>query len=119
MFFDGLSAFEKGAVFCAMDSANEKSEMRPSVKLMLKYYKNVHFDKEGFLYVTGRKKNVIVTKNGKNIFPEEVEYYLNKSDYIAEVMVYGLEEENGETVVCADIFPDFAMIEAHFGETSL
>ncbi len=77
-----------------------------------------YFDKEGFLYVTGRKKNVIVTKNGKNIFPEEVEYYLNKSDYIAEVMVYGLEEENGETVVCADIFPDFAMIEAHFGETT-
>lgn len=49
MFFDGLSDFEKGAVFCAMDSANEKSEMRPSVKLMLKYYKNGHFDKEGFL----------------------------------------------------------------------
>ena len=49
MFFDGLSDFEKGAVFCAMDSANEKSERRPSVKLMLKYYKNGNFDKEGFL----------------------------------------------------------------------
>ena len=49
MFLDGLSNFEKGAFFCAMDSANEKSNMRPSVKLMLKYYKNGHFDKEGFL----------------------------------------------------------------------
>lgn len=49
MFLDGLSNFEKGAFFCAMDSANAKSNMRPSVKLMLKYYKNGHFDKEGFL----------------------------------------------------------------------
>lgn len=49
MFLDGLSNFEKGAFFCAMDSANVKSNMRPSVKLMLKYYKNGHFDKEGFL----------------------------------------------------------------------
>lgn len=49
VFFDGLFDFEKGAVFCAMDSANAKSNMRPSVKLMLKYYKNGHFDKEGFL----------------------------------------------------------------------
>ena len=49
MFFDGLSDFEKGAVFCAMDSVGKSNDMRPSVKLMLKYYKNGHFDKEGFL----------------------------------------------------------------------
>ena len=77
-----------------------------------------YMDKDGFLYVTGRKKNVIVTKNGKNIFPEEVEYYLSKSEYIQEVMVYGYEEEGGETVVCADIYPDFALIREHFGETT-
>ena len=76
-----------------------------------------YFDQDGFLYITGRKKNVIVTKNGKNIFPEEAEFYLCKSDYISECMVYGLEdEENGETIVCADIFPDYDAIEESFGK---
>jgi long-chain acyl-CoA synthetase len=66
-----------------------------------------YFDKDGYLYITGRKKNVIVTKNGKNIFPEEVEFYLNKSPYIAEVVVTGVEDEaTGESVVWAEIFPD-------------
>jgi long-chain acyl-CoA synthetase len=73
-------------------------------------------DGDGFLYVTGRKKNVIVTKNGKNIFPEEVEYYLLKSPYIEEAVVWGKEEgRGGDTVICADIFPDFASIEKDCG----
>jgi long-chain acyl-CoA synthetase len=74
-----------------------------------------YFDAEGFLYLTGRKKNVIVTKNGKNIFPEEVEYYLMKSVYIAEVVVWGKDETSGDTVICADIFPDFPEIRQRFG----
>jgi len=75
-----------------------------------------YFDEDGFLYITGRKKNVIVTKNGKNIFPEEVEFYLNKSDYIAEVLVWGLEDEKtGDTIVQAEIFPDFPALEEKFG----
>ncbi|MDO4552678.1 MAG: AMP-binding protein [Bacillota bacterium] len=78
-----------------------------------------YLDKDGFLYVTGRKKNVIVTKNGKNIFPEEVEFYLSKHDYISEVMVYGLEEEKtGDTIVCAEIFPNFSAIEQEKGQLS-
>ncbi len=69
------------------------------------------FDEEGFLYITGRKKNVIVTKNGKNIFPEEVEYYLNKSDAIKECMVWGKnEDKNEDTLVCADIVVDMGFI---------
>lgn len=69
------------------------------------------FDKDGFLYVTGRKKDVIVTKNGKNIFPEEVEFYLLQSPYIAEAVVWGFDDEKmGDTVVCADIFPDYNYI---------
>jgi long-chain acyl-CoA synthetase len=67
--------------------------------------------KNDFYLITGRKKNVIVTKNGKNVFPEEVEAYLNKSPYILESMVYGKDSENGlETIVCAQIVPDFDAI---------
>jgi long-chain acyl-CoA synthetase len=46
-------------------------------------------DDEGFLYVKGRVRNLIVTANGKNVYPEEVEQELLKSPYIEEVMVYG------------------------------
>jgi long-chain acyl-CoA synthetase len=46
-------------------------------------------DDEGFLYIKGRLKNLIVTANGKNVYPEEVEPELLKSPYIEEVMVYG------------------------------
>ena len=61
-------------------------------------------DKEGFLHVTGRKKNVIVTKNGKNIFPEELEYILNKSDFIKESVVWGKEDPaSGELYINAEI----------------
>lgn len=71
-----------------------------------------YFDNEGFLYITGRKKNVIVTKNGKNIFPEEVEYYLNKSDYVKECLVWGKDDEEDEDIlVCAEIVPDEEYLE--------
>lgn len=75
-----------------------------------------YFDNDGFLYIAGRKKNVIVTKNGKNIFPEEVEFYLGKSPYIAEVLVSGTEDpKSGETVVCAEILPDLERIGEDIG----
>lgn len=78
-----------------------------------------YFDEEGFLYVCGRKKNVIVTKNGKNIFPEEVEYYLMLSKYIEEVIVYGTtDSRSGDTIIRADIFPDFAAIAEDKGQLS-
>ena len=78
-----------------------------------------YFDKDGFLYISGRKKNVIVTKNGKNIFPEEVEFYLNKSDYIQEVVVWGTDDErSGDTVVCAEIFPDYGYVQEQHGKLS-
>jgi len=68
-------------------------------------------DSEGFYYITGRSKNVIVTKNGKNIFPEEVESYLNKSPYVFESLVCGkIDESTGETYVSAQIVPNFEAI---------
>lgn len=61
-------------------------------------------DDEGYLSVCGRKKNVIVTKNGKNIFPEELEYELNQSPYVKESVVWGKEdEEKGELYINAEI----------------
>lgn len=70
-------------------------------------------DEKGFIYITGRKKNIIVTKTGKNIFPEEVEAYLNKSPYIKESLVSGREnDKNDETIVVAQIVPDMDAIKA-------
>ena len=69
------------------------------------------FDSDGFLYISGRKKNVIVTKNGKNIFPEEVEYYLTGNPYIEEVLVHGVEDERtGDIIVKAEIYPNYELI---------
>ena len=73
-------------------------------------------DKDGFLYITGRKKNVIVTKNGKNIYPEDIELYLNQSPYILESLVYGVDDpEHDETRVCAQIVPRMEYFEEELG----
>ena len=68
-------------------------------------------DDNGYLYITGRCKSVIVTKNGKNIYPEEVEYYLNDSPLISEAIVLGIKKENDDdTYVNAQIFPNIEAI---------
>lgn len=68
-------------------------------------------DENGFLYITGRCKSVIVTKNGKNIYPEEIEAYLNDNPLISESLVLGVQKENDdETYVNAQIFPNIEAI---------
>lgn len=68
-------------------------------------------DENGYLYITGRCKSVIVTKNGKNIYPEEVEYYLNDNPLIFEALVQGIQEDDDdETYVKAQIYPNLEVI---------
>ena len=77
-------------------------------------------DDNGFLYITGRCKTVIVTKNGKNIYPEEIEEYLNQSDVVQECMVLGVNYENDdETYVNAQIFPNMEYLQEKLGNVTL
>ena len=74
-------------------------------------------DKDGFLYITGRSKNVIVTQNGKNIYPEEIELLLSKYTEIKECMVYGKEVEGEkELIITARVIPNYEEIEEKYGK---
>lgn len=63
------------------------------------------FNDKGQLMITGRKKNVIVLDNGKNVYPEEIENYIIGIPYIAEVVVKGVKNEIGQDIaLCAEVF---------------
>lgn len=75
-----------------------------------------YVDDEDFIYITGRKKNVIIASNGKNVFPEELEYYLARSPYIAESMVWGApDEKSGDITIVAAIIPEKEDVEEALG----
>ena len=65
-----------------------------------------YLDKDGYIYITGRKKSVIVLESGKNVFPEEIEEYLGAIDEIAESVVVGRVEEE-KTKLTAVVFPNY------------
>ena len=67
-------------------------------------------DKDGFIFISGRKKSVIVLNNGKNVFPEEIETLLNKVEGIKESFVYEKKEADGDVKVCVKIVYDKELI---------
>ncbi len=76
-----------------------------------------YMDDDGFLFITGRKKNVIVTANGKNIFPEELETYLGRTPFVKESVVVGyLNSKKKDYDVVAIIHPDYEHAEEMFGK---
>lgn len=103
--------------------------------IMLGYYKNPeasaevlrdgwfhtgdlgYLDEDQFVHITGRIKNVIITKNGKNVYPEEIENYLGKIPYVNESLVWGKDsEESGETLIFASIRADYEEVQEALGE---
>lgn len=75
-----------------------------------------YMDKDGFLYITGRKKNVIVTAGGKNVFPEELEAYLCRNRFISDAVVVGyFNEIKGDYDVVAVLHPDVSAFTETYG----
>ena len=69
-----------------------------------------YVDEDGYYYITGRSKFVIVLENGKNVFPEEIEEYLSNIEGVAETVVLGRKAENSdEVILTAIIYPDSAI----------
>ena len=101
--------------------------------IMLGYYKNEeatkkvlkdgwfhtgdlgYIDDEEFLYISGRSKNMILTKNGENIYPEEIENILNDDDLIEESLVIGTSNGKDDVQVKAKIFPNIEAIKEYLG----
>nr|WP_320116046.1 AMP-binding protein [uncultured Desulfuromonas sp.] len=76
-------------------------------------------DSDGYLSICGRVKNLIVTPNGKNVYPEEIENELLNSPFIQEVMVYGHKVSPTAEEVHAQIYPDQEMIDSYAQEQGL
>ncbi|MBE5805268.1 MAG: long-chain fatty acid--CoA ligase [Clostridiales bacterium] len=102
--------------------------------IMLGYYKNEtatnevlkdnwfytgdlgYFDNDGFLYITGRKKEVIVLKNGENVYPSDIEFLINRLPYVQESILFPRENAKQEINLGIKIVYDEVLIEEKFGQ---
>ena len=62
-----------------------------------------YIDKDGFIFMTGRKNDIIVLRNGKNVYPQEIEFLISKLPYVAECMVFSREASKTDTLLMAKI----------------
>ena len=77
-------------------------------------------DEKGFIYINGRKKNLIVSSGGKNIYPEEIEAHFNNSRVIAEILVVGRRErDNGNEQIVAVTVPNIETLQEDYPEKEL
>ena len=76
-----------------------------------------YMNKQGYAFITGRKKNVIITKNGKNVYPEEIEYLISLSPYVSESFVFSQEQSDEQDItIVASVKPDMDMVEERLGD---
>ena len=67
-----------------------------------------YIGKKNYIYITGRKKNIIIASNGKNVFPEEIEEYIENIPLVSEVVVVGREcDKTGDTIIAAVVVPNY------------
>lgn len=78
-----------------------------------------YIDKDGFIFLTGRKKDMIVLKNGKKVFPEEIETIVNRLDIVEESMVFGLPESDGDVKLSIKIVYNKDVVKKEYPEKSV
>ena len=77
-----------------------------------------HRNRDGSYSIVGRTKSMIVTQNGKKIFPEEIEYHLTQDPLVSDALVWG-EEENGDITVVASVYPDYPALEERLAKEGI
>ena len=95
---------------------NEEENKRDFVDGWFKTGDYGYITEDGFIYVTGRKKDIIVLRNGKNVYPQEIENLINKIPYVTESLVYQREKDKTDTMLCAKIVYDKDLIKEAIGE---
>ena len=75
-----------------------------------------YINKEGAVFITGRKKDIIVLKNGKNVYPQEIEFLINEIPFVTESLVYQREEDSTDTMLCAKIVYDEKLLSQELGD---